>query len=1011
MSRSYVDAYFRELAELRRVGALNEEPISAAFGTMLKSWGRARDLVFLQQQPVPGTRGRDVRPDGLLRHSIRLDFGLWEAKREGVDLDAAIAAKKERGYPLKNTIFENGATAVLYQHGAEARRAAMQDADALEGLVAQFFAYERPEIAGFKKAVEAFRADLPAVLEALRARIDEAFAANPAFRTEAAAFLEHARTAINAAVGEADVREMLIQHILTEEIFNRVFDEADFHRKNNVAAKLYELEETFFTGADKKATLRALDPYYKTIYATAQMIESHAEKQAFLKTIYENFYKIYDPHRADRLGVVYTPNEIVRFMIEGADWLCREHFGRGLADEGVDILDPATGTGTFVCELLSFMQGIEPQRLHRKYTRELHANEVAILPYYVANLNIEATYFALTGQYAEFPTLCFVDTLDNTDALGAPQRELFGSISAENSKRIRAQNGRKITLVIGNPPYNAWQENFDDENPNRPYRRIDDRIRDTYTRAGTAQNKIALYDMYVRFWRWASDRLDDHGMIAFVTNRNFIEKASFDGFRRSVAKEFAHIYVMDLGGDVRANPKLSGTKHNVFGIQTGVAIAFMVKKKAAAPRIHYARRDEFDTADEKLSYLGATHPRDVKWERVEPDRSATWVGAADNDWDSLTPLAEKGVPAHREVKAVFRLFTNGLKTQRDEWAYDRTREGLAAKMRFFADAYEAARKDKYAPEAGAIKWDADLSRHQASGTRKAFDDKAIVKAEYRPFATRFLYFDSQFNGRTYQWPRIVGKGDPNPVISVSDVGYRADYCVFSSDGVVDLHFGAAADAYQCLPRYRYAPSGERLDNITDWAVKAFEKRYGKGAGVTKDAIFAYVYAALHDPVWRATYAANLKRDFPRVPLHPDFARWAGWGRRLLDLHIGYESVEPWPLTRRDAPDEKRRAAGLAPKPVLKSDPAAGTVTLDSETVLSGFPAECWTYRLGNRAAVDWVLDQHKEKAIKDPTVRERFDTYRFADHKEACAGLLARVARVSRETMGVVAEIAAAPRD
>jgi predicted helicase len=500
-------------------------------------------------------------------------------------------------------------------------------------------------------------------------------------------------------------------------------------------------------------------------------------------------------------------------------------------------------------------------------------------------------------------------------------------------------------------------------------------------------------------------------MIAFVTNRNFIEKASFDGFRRSVAKEFAHIYVMDLGGDVRANPKLSGTKHNVFGIQTGVAIAFMVKKKAAAPRIHYARRDEFDTADEKLSYLGATHPRDVTWARVEPGKDGVWVGGAVNDWDTLTPLAEKGVPAHREVKAVFRLFTRGVGTFRDDWVYDRSREGLTAKMRFFVDTYEAARTDKDAPEVGAIKWDRELSRYRERGIEKQFTQSCIVDSNYRPFSKRYLYRDKHFNGMSYQTGRIfLDEANPSIVI-MGEPSNKQEYFVLSVDRVLDLNYVAPnSGGSQTFPRYRYSPTGERLDNITAWAVKAFEKRYGKGAGVPKDAIFAYVYAALHDPLWRATYAANLKRDFPRVPLHPDFARWAGWGRRLLDLHIGYAGVEPWPLVRRDAPDEKRRAAGLAPKPVLKSDPAAGTVTLDSETVLSGFPPACWTYRLGNRAAVDWVLDQHKEKAIKDPTVREKFDTYRFADCKEACADLLARVARVSAETMAIVAEIAAAPR-
>ena len=277
--------------------------------------------------------------------------------------------------------------------------------------------------------------------------------------------------------------------------------------------------------------------------------------------------------------MVYTPNEIVRFMIDGADWLCETHFGKNLVDKDVEILDPATGTGTFICELLEHFRG-QPAKLRHKYLNELHANEVAILPYYVANLNIEATYAAITGEYQEFPNLCFVDTLDNvglhTSAVGT-NADLFGSVSEENVARIKRQNSKKISVVIGNPPYNANQANENDNNKNREYPAIDKRIKATYIAESTAQ-KTKLYDMYARFFRWASDRLSENGVLALVTNRSFIESRTFDGFRKVVAQEFSDIYVVDLGGDVRANPKLSGTKHNVFGIQTGVAISFMVKR-------------------------------------------------------------------------------------------------------------------------------------------------------------------------------------------------------------------------------------------------------------------------------------------------------------------------------------------------------------------------------------------------------------------------------------------------
>lgn len=588
------------------------------------------------------------------------------------------------------------------------------------------------------------------------------------------------------------------------------------------------------------------------IRANAAQITSHAEKQTFLKAIYEGFYKVYNPKAADRLGVVYTPNEIVRFMIEGADWLCHKHFGKNLIDHGVEILDPATGTGTFICELLDYFRG-QPDKLRHKYKEELHANEVAILPYYVANLNIEATYAAVAGQYAEFPNLCFVDTLDNVAGLGIKagyQHDLFAGLSDENVERVKRQNKRKISVIIGNPPYNANQQNENDNNKNRAYPRIDDLIKRSFVKLSTAQ-KTKVYDMYARFFRWSFDRLHDDGIIAFITNRSFIDSRTFDGFRRFVAAEFAEVYVVDLGGDVRANPKPSGTKHNVF------------------------------------------------------------------------------------------------------------------------------------------------------------QSSLLVSSLYRPFTVRPTYFSPDLNEDLYQLSHVVGRGN-NPTMLLSGYPSAKPFQILATDG---LWHHDTLDKTNGFPRVRLTAAGDPIDNITDWALNKFEAHYGKAAKITKDDIFAYVYGVLHDPVYRQTYAQNLKRELPRIPLYPDFRQWAGWGKRLMDLHIGYEAVDPWPLTRTDTPDQKARAAGVSPKVILKSDPATGTITLDSETTLTGIPTEAWDYRLGNRSALDWILDQHKEKTPKDPTIRERFNTYRFADHKEKVVDLIARVARVSVETTQIVQAMTGARRE
>ena len=459
--------------------------------------------------------------------------------------------------------------------------------------------------------------------------IDKEEADNPAFRKAEGKFLKHAQDTINPNVTAADVREMLIQHVLTEEIFSQVFDNADFHRQNNVAKELYALENTFFTGGLKRQTLAALRPYYAAIRGAAALVSSHHEKQTFLKVIYENFYKVYDKKKADRLGVIYTPNEIVRFMVESADQLCQKHFERQLIDKNVEILDPAAGTGTFITEPIEHFRG-QPQKLRYKYLEELHANEVAILPYYVANLNIEATYAAITQIYEEFPNLCFVDTLDNTAALRAQKGQhvgdLFGGVSEENVARIKRQNKKKISVIIGNPPYNANQLNENENNKNRVYPEIDRRIKATYIAASTAQ-KTKLYDMYARFIRWASDRIDENGVVAFISNSSFIDARAFDGFRKCVADDFNEMWIVDLKGNARTSGERRRREGgNIFQnqIRVGIAVYFLVKKRGAKGcRIFYEAVRDYAKADEKREFLSGKRLEERGFDEIKPDKTGS----------------------------------------------------------------------------------------------------------------------------------------------------------------------------------------------------------------------------------------------------------------------------------------------------------------------------------------------------------------------------------------------------
>jgi predicted helicase len=1025
MSQLLINQYLKQLDIIKKVsGSQRETIVREAFKDLLKAWGRQTDLTFIAEYGMKTATNTNILLDGALLHELRMPLGYWEAKDADDDLSQEIAKKFRKGYPQDNIIFSDDAVAVLWQHRAEVLRCDMTDTQALAKLLKLFFVFERPEIAGFRAAVEQFKTDLPAVLQALREMIEREHDKNPKFRAAENKFLAHAQEAINPALGEADVREMLIQHILTEEIFAKVFDDSDFHQHNNVARELYALEGAFFTGALKKQTLKGLETYYAAIRAAAAQISSHSEKQTFLKIIYENFYKVYNTKAADRLGVVYTPNEIVRFMIDGADWLCEKHFGKNLIDKDVDILDPATGTGTFICELLEHFRG-QPNKLEHKYKHELHANEVAILPYYVANLNVESTYAAITGNYEEFPNLCFVDTLDNVGlhtAAKGTTGELFGSVSEENVARIKRQNSKRISVVIGNPPYNANQANENDNNKNREYPQIDARIKQTYIAESTAQ-KTKLYDMYARFFRWASDRLLENGVLAFVTNRSFVESRTFDGFRKTVAQEFSDIYVVDLGGDVRANPKLSGTKHNVFGIQTGVAISFMVKRAQATKdkrpaRVFYVRRPEMETAEEKLGHL-ANHPmRALDFDEVQPDKTHNWVNLTSNDFDTLIPLASKETKAAKTAgkeRAIFKLFSLGIVTARDDWVYDFDRTVLLSKVATFVDAYEEQRL-RWAQSARSqktsdfvhrdIKWTSELEAHMERGTKLTLEPIHARRIAYRPFVVAWGYYAQVLTHRTYQQNSIFPLiGDwANKSISIN-MGSK-DFCALATATLSDYHFNGDSC---CLPLQQKIESGAQVSNITDWAFKQFSTHYideiGKGKAarkITKEGIFHYCYAVLHDPLYREKYAQNLKREFPRIPFYKDFWQWAAWGEALMQLHIGYETVAQFPLERVDVPDPKARAAGVQPKAMLRSDTSAGSIALDSETTLRGIPAVAWTYKLGNRSAIDWVLDQYKQKKPKDPTIREKFDTYRFADYKEKVVDLLARVTTVSVQTMEIV---------
>ena len=986
----HIQQYYQDKQRLIEYGGSdNEQSIRAAFQTCLAAYCRAH-RENLELVPELSTI-RGVRPDGTVKDSMRLTHGYWEAKDLHDNLDAEIQKKFESGYPDDNIIFENSRIAVLVQRGTVAMRVDMRQPAQLHRLIQAFLNFVTGEVEEFRQAWIQFKKDLPGILVTLREAVGNA-AESDNYRAAADGFLELCHRTIGPAVSEFDVQEMLIQHILTRDIFLRVFNEEQFHQENNIARQLDALAQTFFTGSLRRETVGELLPYYGAITAAAANIGDYREKQRFLKVVYEDFYQVYNPAAADYLGVVYTPDAVVDFIIRGADYLLQKCFGRRLADDNVQILDPATGTGTFITGLIDYLP---PERLEYKYRNEIHANEVAILPYYIANLNIEYSYKERTGGFLDFPNLCFVDTLDNMGWQGAGEGAItrqsafnLGAISEENWIRLQEQNERPISVIIGNPPYNDSATLWGDGTDNRPYMEIDRRIRDTYVQESTAQ-KTHQYDMYKRFIRWASDRLSGDGIIAFISNSSFLDSHQDDGFRRIVADEFNELWAIDLKGNARTSGERRRQEGgNIFDnkIRVGVAIYFLVRRKDPAWfTVCYNAVDDYAKAPAKIEYIQGKTLDDFEFSEFIPGTNGLWIHQPNGDFANLMPLAKR----RSEGEAVFSLSTPGVLTSRDEWVYDFSADNLREKTLFFADIYNGILDRNEKLPDPVIKWSRDLRNEFHRGKHIAYDEANRIESLYRPFVVKHHFANFTMNDvLTKNHYAIFGPELklPNKVINICANG--KDFYVLAANKLSDVHFTGDT---QCLPLYRYTADGQRVSNITDWGLRQFREHYHND-GITAEDIFAYTYAALHDPAYLEVFQKDLLREFPRLPLQHNFREWSQWGRELLDWHLGFESAEPWPL-------ERIEQSGAAGRPILRADKKRGVITLDKQTTLTGIPGEVWEYRLGSRSALEWVLEQYKERIPRDPTIRERFNTYRFADYKERVIDLLRRVCTVSYKTV------------
>jgi predicted helicase len=1004
---SLIKNYYDNLGDLARQFVLAEMGTRTAFGIFLQALGKRHGWTLITEQEMKVRGGRRIRPDGTLKDEMNLVRGYWEAKDTLDNLDDEIGKKLKAGYPTTNIIFEDTVTAVLFQHGAEILRVNMQIAEELEELIVQFFAYVEPGIEEFEQAVEEFKERVPDLAEGLTKKIEWSHTTNLAFRRAFADFFELCKTSLNPEITSATVDEMLVQHILTERLIRGIFENPEFVRRNIIAAEVEKVMSALTSQSfDRTSYLKDLDRFYVAIERAARTMSDFTDKQHFLNTIYERFFQGYSVKAADTLGIVYTPQQIVDFMCASVEEVLEKEFGKPIWNPDVYIVDPCTGTGNFVVNLL---RRFPKSKLPSVYKDQLFANEIMLLPYYIAALNIEHAYFEQTGAYEAFEGLCFVDTLD----LGEHKQGDLGFLTAANSARVERQRNSPITVVIGNPPYNAAQEDENDNNKNRKYPRLDKRIRDTYAHDSAATLKAQLYDPYVRFFRWAVDRLGDRdGIVCFVSNNGFVTKRAFDGMRRHLRSDFTSIYHIDLHGDVRENPKLSGTTHNVFGIQVGVGITVAIKRKGDRVKsLKYWRAPEEWRKEEKLQYLERhSTVGTIEWRDIEPDPQHNWIHLPNADeYETFIPLGSKAAKSAKgkALDTVFKTYSGGVKSNRDAVVYDFDESRLMSRMERFIDNYnsEVARYGRTkAPKTAdgfvnydLLKWDGTLKQHLVDGRFGEYSSNHIRKAIYRPFTKKYLYFDRVFNNSVYLQSRFFPNADAeqeNRAIVVTSEP-QIDFSALMVNLIPCLHLGGRQG--QCFPFYVYSEDGgNRRENITDWTLERFRTHYADDS-ISKWDLFYYAYGILHHAGYRRRFAENLQRQIPRLPFASEWLPISDAGAQLSKLHVSYEQVEPWPLEWLEEPGIP--LSWQVQRMVLSKD--RREIRVNEFLTLRGIPTDAFEYRVGNRSALEWVIDQYEVR----PDGREPGKDPNSPEEPEYIVRLVEKIIRVSVETVRLISRI------
>jgi predicted helicase len=876
--------------------------------------------------------------------------------------------------------------------------------------------------------------------------------------TERAAFerfLAEIRDDLNDSITEAEAIEMLAQHLITRPVFEALFEGYDFAASNPVSRALESVLSVLDRhNLDREA--EGLERFYASVRLRAAGIDGAAAKQKIVLELYDKFFKTAFPTLSKKLGIVYTPVEIVDFIIRSIDEALRDSFGQTLASEGVHIIDPFTGTGTFVTRLLQSGL-IPPDQLARKYAHEIHANEIVLLAYYIAAINIEATFHELSGgDYQPFPGICLTDTFQLYE-----RDDLIAEEFRDNSGRRTRQKALDIRVIIGNPPYSDGQETANDNAANVAYPHLDGRVRDTYAARSSARNKNGLYNSYIRAMRWASDRIGDRGIVSFVTNGGWVDGNSADGIRRCLQEEFAELYIFHLKGDARTSgEQRRREKDNVFGVgtRTPIAVWLFVKNPDADHhgRIHFHAVDDYLTREQKLAEvtrLGSMNGVATRqgWRLIEPDAHGDWLSQRDGSFAELMAMGDKD---GKERVKLFASYSAGVKTQRDWWAFNPSRTALGANIGRMIDAYNAElmRFDAAHPNATRkeredaidrfvdtdsrkISWTRALKDMAVKGRPLAYNEAASTRSLYRPFTPQALYFDRALNEMVYKMPSIFpAAGCENQVICISGVGGKVAFGAIMADGVPSLHF-ADMGGSQCFPLWLYEPAAPDADLAPEETFGEGERRYRRRPGITPEAldayrtalddpalgheaVFYYAYSLLHAPDYRARFADTLAKELPRLPVPTDRAVFDAFeraGRELADLHCGFETVEPFPVTLVQGdlrliniPDpatfwrvDKMRFGGR------QGDYDRSIIHYNHNLTLTGVPLEAYDYVVNGKSAIEWVMEWQGVRTDTASGITKDANAYarEEAGDPRYPFDLLARVIAISLRTREIVSSL------